>query len=161
MNKHKYMLWNYAAGLITVFALNSCGTIPGDWSFALGRRAAIIVELGTVRVDKYADWNSVEAEARRFLPLLLAKKGYVVSDTEENRYRIDAVLIEREYMENWKTRRSLSAEVLIWKRGEAALPLSAGGTVLTGSRKSLSSSKVVHDLMRSAIANAIKGLPKK
>jgi hypothetical protein len=158
--KNKYTLWNYAAGLITIFALNSCSTISTDWSFVSGRRTAA-VELGTVRVDKIADWTSVEAEARRFLPILLAEKGYIISDTEENRYRIDAVLIEREYMEEWKTRRSLSAEVLIWKRDEAALPLSAGGAVLTGSGKSLSSSKVVHDLLRSAIANAIKGLPEK
>jgi hypothetical protein len=160
MIKNKYTLWNYAAGLITVFALNSCGTVPADWSFVKGARSGSI-ELGTVRVDKYADWTSVEAEARRFLPLLLAEKGYIMSDTEENRYRIDAVLIEREYMEEWKTRRSLSAEILIWKRDQTELPLCAGGAVLTGSRKSLSSSKIVHDLLRSAIANAVKGLPGK
>jgi hypothetical protein len=113
-----------------------------------------------VRVDKNADWDSVEAETRRLLPLILTERKYPYSDTDENRYTVDIVLIEREYMENWKTRRSLSAEVMFFKQG-GTIPLSAGKAVLTGTKKSLSSSKVIYRLIISALSGALKGLPKK
>lgn len=112
-------------------------------------------ELGTVRVDKNAGWDSVEAETRRLVPLLLREKGYARGQD----YRVDVILIEREYMENWKTRRSLSAEIRILDNdgaGENA-PLAAGKALFLG-KKSLSSSKVLNDLLKAALSRALRAL---
>jgi len=152
----------YAVGIILIVLLGSCSILPsgGSWSFVPGKQVAA-VEIGTIKVDKNVGWDSVEAEARRFLPLLLAERGYIQNVPEKSRYRVEAALIEREYMENWKTRRSLSAEVIIWEQGENLLPLAAGKTVVDGSVKSLSSSKVLHRILNSALSSALEALPKK
>ena len=151
----------YAAGLFLTFLFCSCSTLPSgkSWSTASRTRRGS-AELRTVRVDKNADWDSVQAETSRLLPLLLAKRGYAYSDTAENRFITDVVLIEREYMENWKTRRSLSAEVMFFTPG-GSVPLSAGKVMLSGTKKSLSSSKVLHKLINIAFSRALKGLPRK
>jgi len=151
----------YAAGLIITLLFYSCSSFPSTRSWSAGSRTRKgNAELRTVRVDKNADWDSVEAETRRLLPLLLAEQGYPYSETSENHFLADIALIEREYMENWKTRRSLSAEVMLFMTGET-IPLSAGKAVLSGTKKSLSSSKTLHKLIKSALSNALKGLPKK
>jgi len=151
----------YAAGLILTILFYSCSSFPStkSWS-AVSRTRKGSAELRTVRVDKNADWDSVEAETSRLLPLLLAERGYPYPEMSENRFLADVALIEREYMENWKTRRSLSAELMFFRPGET-IPLSAGKAVLSGTKKSLSSSRTLHKLIRSALSNAIKGLPKK
>jgi hypothetical protein len=151
----------YAAGLIFIFLFCSCSTIPSgkNWPSGSGARKGT-AEVRTVRVDKNADWDSLEAETSRLLPFLLEKNGYPYSDSDENRYLVDLVLIERNYMENWKTRRSLSAEVLIIRPGEK-IPMSAGKAVLTDTAKSLSSSYILHVLLNRALSGALKGLPKK
>ena len=137
-----------------------------NWSPSSGKQFGI-AEIGTVRVDKNADWDSVEAETKRLLPLFLAEAGYKQTtqgiDLLEQiaTYRVDAVLIEREYMENWKTRRSLSAEILIWEskdQDEEKPPIAAGKALLSGT-KSLSSSKTLHGLLKVALSNALKALP--
>ena len=119
-------------------------------------------------MDKTADWDSVEDETRRLLPLLLAAAGYETPGASggsgaENTagasggsLRVDAVLIEREYMENWKTRRSLSAEIRIFRNG-GEVPAAMGKALLAGS-KSLSSSEVLHDLLKRALAGAFEAL---
>jgi len=152
----------YAAGLLLVLLVSSCSILPsgGKWSFVPGRQVAA-VEIGTIQVDKNAGWDSVEAEARRFLPLLLAEQGYIRSAPEKCSYRVEAVLIEREYMENWKTRRSLSAEILVWDKGESLLPLAVGKVVLSGTVRTLSSSKELYKMLSSALSSALGALPKK
>jgi hypothetical protein len=137
----------------------SCST-PGfsssqNWSPALDKQLGA-AEIGAIRVDKNADWDSVEAETRRLLPLLLSKAGYTHNAEEQEAFTVDAVLIEREYMENWKIRRSLSAEIVIRKNNET---IAAGKALLTGT-KSLSSSKVLHKLLESALNGALKALGK-
>jgi hypothetical protein len=137
------------------FSCSTLGLPSGQqWSPGSGKQIGT-VELGTIRVDKNADWDSVEAEAGRLLSLLLAEAGYKQNNPgTAPEYRVDAVLIEREYMENWKTRRSLSAEVLIWKANGTAVPgagekkpapVAAGKALLAGN-KTLSSSGVLYDL---------------
>jgi len=163
MNKEKmkFAAGLSVAGLILIILLGSCSILPSGkrWSTVSGKQVAA-VEIGTIRVDKNADWDSVEAEGRRFLPLLLAEKGYIQSAPERSAYKVEAVLIEREYMENWKTRRSLSAEVMIWDKGESILPLAVGKAVLAGTVKTLSSSRVLHKMLNSALSNALGALPK-
>jgi len=152
----------YAAGLLLIILLGSCSMLPSGKSWStVSKKQRDAVELGTIRVDKNADWDSVEAEARRFLPLCLAERGYIQNAPGKSRYRVEAVVIEREYMENWKTRRSLSAEVLIWEQGEKFLPLAAGKAVVSGTTKSLSSSKILQRMLRSALSRALGALPKK
>jgi hypothetical protein len=139
-----------------------------SWSPFSGKELGL-AELGTVRVDKNADWDSVDAEARRLLLLLLSKAGFkqntAAAAGQKMFYKVDVVLIEREYMENWKTRRSLSAEILIFKNettggsNEEKTPLAAGKALLSGT-KSLSSSKTLYNLLHLALSNAIKALPK-
>ncbi|MDR2662014.1 MAG: hypothetical protein LBC31_03355 [Treponema sp.] len=143
--------------------LVSCSTLVPFYPMGKGwppesRKIRGSAELVAVRVDKNADWDSVEAETRRLLPLLLREKGYV----QGTEYRVEAVLIEREYMENWKTRRSLSAEVRIWSNNgytEGAVPLSAGKALFLG-KKNLSSSKVLNDLLKAALSRALRALAK-
>ena len=144
-----------------------------NWSPDSGKQLGT-VEVGSIRVDKNADWDSIEAETRRLLPMLLAEAGYkhtapgTALSEQIPAYRVDAVLIEREYMENWKTRRSLSAEILFIENANDAFTdnsdkktiLAAGKTLLSGA-KSFSSSKILHDLLESALLNALKALPKK
>jgi len=151
----------YAAGLLLTLLFYSCSSLPSakSWSTA-SRPRKVSVELRTVRVDKYADWDSVQAETSRLLPLLLAKKRYHNLETAEKRFMADVALTEREYTENWKTRRSLSAEVMFFRPGET-VPLSAGKVILSGTKKSLSSSKVLHKLVKKAFSKALKGLPRK
>ncbi|MDR2470888.1 MAG: hypothetical protein LBD09_02105 [Treponema sp.] len=161
--------------LFAGLSLVSCGTlgIPGipsgrGWSLSVRNKRGT-AETGTIRVDKTADWDSVEDEARRLLPLLLAEAGYEPPDAPgapgtagsdgvsgSSGLRVEAVLIEREYMENWKTRRSLSAEILVFKNGGEA-PAAMGKALLGGS-KSLSSSEVLHDLLKRALAGALEAL---
>ena len=45
-----------------------------SWSPFSGEQFGF-AELGTIRVDKNADWDSVEAETRRLLPLSSPKPG--------------------------------------------------------------------------------------
>jgi hypothetical protein len=116
-------------GTFTSIGFCSCSMLgfPSgrSWSPFSGKGRGF-AELGTVRVDKNADWDSVDAETRRLLLLLLSEAGFkqgtqlqlstAAGDLTEQKpfYKVDAVLIEREYMENWKTRRSLSVEILFF-----------------------------------------------
>ena len=156
-------------GIIICFGFSSCSIlgIPSgqNWSPGSGKQLGVM-EMGTVRVDKNADWDSIEAETRRLLPLFLAEEGYKQAETDllwqkNNIYRADVVLIEREYMENWKTRRSLSAEIFIWENITGKEILLAAGKALLSGNKSLSSSKVLHDLLKLALSNTLKAIPKK
>ncbi|GHV86657.1 hypothetical protein AGMMS50230_22650 [Spirochaetia bacterium] len=151
----------FAAVLLAALYFFSCSTLgisSGQGWSALPPEKRGTALLGTIRVDKNADWDSIEAEAKRLLPLLLAEDGYAalpVYAEEGKTYRIDAILIEREYMENWKTRRSLSAEIRIFGSSEELL--SAGKALLSGG-KSLSSSKVLYKLVRLALSRALEAL---
>ena len=169
-----------------IICFSSCSTLGflsgQSWPLLSGRQLGT-AELGTIRVDKNTDWDSVEAEARRLLPLLLSEAGYkpgsrnmdsaLAPKTESHPvFTVEAALIEREYMENWKILRSLSAEVIIRQSREGMavnkdanasiennVPVAAGKAALSGT-KSLSSSKMLHKLLKSALSNALRALPK-
>ena len=157
-----------SAGIIFFLNFSSCSNMgfltAKSWS-SVSKNHIGFMELGMIRVEKNADWDSLEAETRRLLPLMLAEKGYGLNKQENPQgnipgYRIDAVLIEREYMENWKPRRSLSAEIIIRNAGaEENAPLAAGKALLLGN-KSLSSSKVLYDLLQLALDRSLQALPK-
>jgi hypothetical protein len=114
------------------------------------------LRIGAISADKSSEWNSLEREMAGLLPLLLLEQGYAAAETAG--CRIDASVIEREYLSGWKTKRSLSAEIRIWKEGEEQ-PFSAGKAMLSGDQ-SLASSKVLSTLLKLALSKALLGLEK-
>jgi hypothetical protein len=144
-----------------LWAFCSCAVFPplfpvseawsSEGSFGKGTMAA-----GTIGVDSVTGWDSLEREISGLLPLLLVEKGYAPPDTENKAdFTADVSVIEREYMEGWKTKRSLSVEVRIRSPGGALL--AAGRAMLSGD-KSLASSKVTNVLLRSALSKALSAL---
>jgi hypothetical protein len=164
--------------------------IPSKESWS-SRKTAVkgTVSLGAVSVDTVSVWNSLEREIAGILPLLLLEKGYRVPDgnalpadaaahgsggeiagqdilLDKNSsadFTADVSLIEREYMEGWQTKRSISVELRIWDAGKTApppaLPLAAGRAMLAGST-SLASSQTANKLLRLALSQALSSLEK-
>ena len=167
---------------ILLFAIvclfGSCASVPvvskTNSSWAVGKQGYTDpVWRGTIRVisvaaDKSGAWTSVENETRDMLPLLLSEKAFlVVSSSSFSDYCAEVKVREREYPDRWQTKRSLSAEVRIWKtsaQGDAQgsvdepLPLSAGRSLSEGTH-SFASSKVLSFMLRRAVRNAVRGLP--
>lgn len=142
----------------------SLGTSPGNsWSSEDRTKIAGTLRLETVTVDKPVDKASVEKEIRGRAPLVFLKRGYLlVSEEETAQYRADIRAIEREYIAGWKTRRSLSMEVFIWKDEEGGwdpVPLASGRAAGTG-QASLSSSPVTDRLLTTAVKRALGALKK-
>jgi hypothetical protein len=153
----KKLLWLCAALVL----YSSCAAFPPifphqeAWSSA-GTFGRGTMAVGTISVDSITGWDSLEKEIGGLLPLLLVEKGYVPPDTETKAdFTADVSLIEREYMEGWKTKRSLSVEVRIRGAGDAIL--SAGRAMLSGN-KSFASSNVTNVLLRSALSKALSAL---
>jgi hypothetical protein len=151
----KKNVWLFAAGLwalclsCTVFPVKEAWSSKG--TFDKGTMAA-----GKISVDSVTGWDSLEREIAGLLPLLLLEKGYAPPDTESGAdFTAEVSVIEREYMEGWKTKRSLSVELRI--RGPGDTLLAAGRTMLSGN-KSLASSTVTNTLLRSALSKALSEL---
>jgi hypothetical protein len=145
----------FAAGLSAL--CSSCAVFPvrEAWSssgtFDKGTMAA-----GKISVDSVTGWDSLEKEIAGLLPLLFLEKGYAPPDTESGAdFTAEVSVIEREYMEGWKTKKSLSVELRIRGRGEALL--AAGRAMLSGN-KSLASSQVTNVLLRAALSKALSAL---
>ncbi|MDR0402615.1 MAG: hypothetical protein LBH35_03395 [Treponema sp.] len=151
----KKRIWLFAAGLYAL--CSSCAGFPVEeaWSsggtFGKGTMAA-----GTIGVDSVTGWDSLEREIAGLLPLLLLENGYAAPDTENGAdFTAEVSVIEREYMEGWKIKKSLSVEVRIRDAGGALL--AAGRAMLSGN-KSLASSTVTNRLLRSALSQALSAL---
>jgi hypothetical protein len=151
----KKNFWLFAAGL-WVLCL-SCAAVPVKeaWSsagtFSKGTMAA-----GKISVDSVTGWDSLEREIAGLLPLLFLEKGYAPPGTKSGAdFTAEVSVIEREYMEGWKTKRSLSIELRI--RGQGDTILAAGRAMLSGN-KSLASSNVTSVLLRSALSKALSAL---
>ncbi|MDR1506122.1 MAG: hypothetical protein LBI67_03375 [Treponema sp.] len=125
-------------------AWSSSGTVNGE-----------IMSVGKINVDSSGSRDSLEREITGILPLLLLENGYRLPEPGgvPPDFTVDVSVIEREYMESWQTKRSLSVEVRIWQP-ETTLPLAAGRAMLSGN-KSFSSSKVTNTLLRSALSKAL------
>ena len=155
--------------IIVLFLLSlsfcGCSSFPFDvqknshWSGDIGN-AKGSVAIVSVSAERPGDWGALEEEARDLLPLLFSEKSYrVVSDLEGADYAADVKLREREYADGWRTKRSLSVEVRVWKRGALEpLPLSAGRSTIQG-KQSLAASRTLNKMLRKAVRNAIRGLP--
>jgi hypothetical protein len=134
-----------------------------SWSSKNRSGIAGTLRLETISVDKAVDRSSVEKEIRGRAPLVFLERGYLLSpEGEEAQYQATIRAIEREYISGWKTRRSLSLEVLIWQNGEEGrdpVPLASGRAAGTG-QASLSSSPALDRLLKTAVKRAVGALKK-
>jgi hypothetical protein len=147
--------------LCAVSGLVSCVNIPGTNAWSSGRLKTPrgLLRLGEISVDKAMDWASVEGEIRRRVPLIFLERKYLFTPQDgEADFRVDVRAIEREYLSGWKTLRSLSMEVHIWREGErTGTPLASGRAVQSGD-VSLSSVEILDYLLRRAARLALKGM---
>ena len=136
----------------------------GNSSWAAGNReeARGAIQIVSVSAERSGEWGLLEKEVKDLLPLLFFEKGYVtVSPDGHADIFAEVIVREREYIDGWKTRRSLSAEVRLWGREEfpdQPLPLSAG-RVLNNGKQTFASSGTLSAMLRKAVRSAIKGLP--
>jgi hypothetical protein len=139
----------------------SCVNIPGGnaWSSMRLKTPRGILRLGEVSVDKAMDRASVEGEISRRLPLIFLERKYLFAPKDgEADFRAEVRAIEREYLSGWKTLRSLSVEVHIWREGDrTGTPLASGRAVQSGD-VSLSSVEILDYLLRRAARMTLKGM---
>jgi hypothetical protein len=120
------------------------------------------IRVVSVSVDRSGEWSSLEKEINDLLPLFFSEESWlVVSSFDTPEYLATVKAREREYLDGWRTRRSLSVEVRIWAvcdEIDGTLPLSAGRSFVEGTR-SFASSAALSDMLRRAVKNAVNGLP--
>jgi hypothetical protein len=144
----------------------TCSSFPQSrsWSALKEDGIAGTVWVAAVKADKAGGWSSVENEAAALLPLIfLEQRLKAVGEGEDADYVAELSLREREFSRGWKNRTSLSVELRLWpaKAGarETALPLAAGQVLLQG-EDSFSSSGTLGRLLRKAVEQAVRALPK-
>ena len=151
-------------GQIVFFS--GCASFPSGsseaWSAGEREKAKGSVQIISVSAERPGDWGSLEKEISALLPLLFSEESYlVVSAQEAADYSADATVREREYLSGWQTKRSLSAEIRIWKGdGSEPLPITAGRSLIQG-KQSLASSATLASMLKKAIKSAVRGLPAK
>lgn len=160
----------------TVAGLLSCNTVPGtsneSWytyekEKRRERRSIGKIRLIGVSVYRAGGWDSIQSEIKGLAPLLFWKhRLYLVSDNADADYAADIRLHEREYMSQWRTKRSLALEVRIWEMpseipGGTAfsfddrLPLAVGRVIGAGNH-SFSSLRTSGRMLSRAVNNAVK-----
>jgi hypothetical protein len=99
------------------------------------------LQMGRVEVDKPAGSYSVEREISSILPLVFWELGYVFEPPSGKAdYIVDVYARERDVTHGWKTKKSISLEVVLWpvQQVNYALPegiqtpYAAGRSVLVG-----------------------------
>ena len=160
------MMKNVKLFLVFSFAVVSIGCVSfsdsSSWATKDLKEAAKSVQIISVFAEKPGEWGLLEKEVRDLLPLLFFERGYItVSPEHEPAYFAEVTVREREYLDKWKTRRFLSAEVRIWSSENFTgqpLPMSTG-QVLSEGKQTFASSQVLSDMLRKAVKNAVRGLP--
>jgi len=152
--------------IFILIVLGSCVSFDTSgksfWATGGMEKARGSIQIVSVSAEKSGEWGLLEKEVRDLLPLLFFEKGYItVSHDEQADIFAEVTVREREYIDGWKTRRSLSAEVRL-RAGEnflsQPLPLSAGRTLSNG-KQSFASSKTLSAMLRKAVKKAVNGLP--
>ena len=153
--------------VFTASVLGSCVSFDyfesSSWAWDRGN-ARGTVQVISVSAEKAGDWGALEKEINDLLPLLFSEEAYlVVSPSARADYSAEVSVREREFPDGWQTKRSLSAEVRLW-RGESfpgqVLPL-ASGRALNQGKQSFASSVTLSAMLRKAVKNAVRGLEKK
>jgi len=160
----------------TVAGMMSCNTLPGtsneSWytyekEKRRERRSIGKIRLIGVSVYRAGGWDSIQSEIKGLAPLLFWKhRLYLVSDDADADYAADIRLHEREYMSQWRTKRSLALEVRIWEMpseipGGTAfsfddrLPLAVGRVIGSGNH-SFSSLRTSGRMLSHAVKIAVK-----
>ena len=168
-----FSLKTLAILLLPLF-LFSCYSIPVNekdsrsWRMPEEKRIKGTVKIINVTADRSGGRDSLEKETAVLAPLYFWKKGFrTVALGEYADYAAEINLREREFSAGWRTKRSLTVEVRIWKcvdgdlqpeDAAGKLPIAAGRIVLTGN-KSFSSSKVAGKLLSDAVSKTVKRLP--
>ncbi|MDR1107275.1 MAG: hypothetical protein LBL44_13045 [Treponema sp.] len=132
-----------------------------SWSTSQDPRNLPSIRIAEVSADLTGVWTAVENEVAGLAPLVFWEQGFAAAGEEEAAdYEADIRLREREFISGWKTRRSLAAEVRIWKAGErngTNIPLAAG-RVTTAGDESFSSSKTAGRMLALAAGKAAAAL---
>jgi hypothetical protein len=120
------------------------------------------VRIVSISAERPGDWGSLEKEISALLPLFFSREAFLVVPQEAQAdYSADVRVREREYINGWQTRRSLTAEVMIWEGDSLGpLPLAAGRSVIQG-KQSIASSKTLSAMLKKAVKSAVRGLPSK
>ena len=150
----RFMLFMAVVGVLA-----SCGTYEKSWPRTLSKQNAEIqgtLQLGTIDVDKPGGSYSIEREITAILPLLFWEMGYVFEPaTGGADYIVDVYARERDIQHGWKTKKSISLEVVLWPvqsvryAGDESVrtPYAAGRTVIAGTA-GLSVSGHLENLLR-------------
>ncbi|MDR0474763.1 MAG: hypothetical protein LBH43_13955 [Treponema sp.] len=139
-----------------------------SWRISSNGKIAGTVWIAGIEADKAGMRSSLENEAACLLPLLLSDLKYLVTEENENTdFIINIKMREREFMRGWKTVNSVSIEAyfLAGKNSTAykeGMPvLLAAGRAVSESGRTLSSSKTLHSLLKTAIRQAVSALEKR
>ncbi|MDR0639307.1 MAG: hypothetical protein LBG27_10495 [Spirochaetaceae bacterium] len=154
-------------GMVMAGTLASCGTYEKSWPGTFPKQNTEIqgtLQLGTIDVDKPGGSYSIEREINAILPLLFWEMGYVFEPaTGGADYIVDVYARERDIQHGWKTKKSISLEVVLWPvqtvryAGDESVrtPYAAGRTVIAGTA-GLSVSGNMENLLRKTAKKAVK-----
>jgi hypothetical protein len=136
---------------------------PGKFTGA-GVEMRGTLRLGTVEVDKPGGSYSIEREINAILPLVFWEMGYFFEPATGNAdYIVDVYARERDVPYGWKTKKSISLEVVLWPvqsvvyagGQDVKTPFAAGRTVIAGTA-GLSASGNTESLLRKTVRKAVK-----
>jgi hypothetical protein len=144
--------------------LGSCSSIPysssSSWNSAMKQRGvsngetakAVGIVIDAIQVDKVLGAGSIETEMRRIAEMLILEKGfYVTGDADSASFHLKLVGVEREFLQGWQNRRSVSIEAWLWDIHDTAKPPFAVGRSVTVGNGSLSSSLELERMLRKAL----------
>jgi hypothetical protein len=174
----KKALFALLAALTVIVSLSACqtyGITYGNgkaWPGSFTKKDAIIrgtLRTGTIDVDKPGGSYSIEREINAILPLLFWEMGYVFEPaTGSTDYIVDVYARERDVQHGWKTKKSISLEVVLWPVQQVSYagavtgsdagvqtPYAAGRTVIMGTA-GLSVSGNMEKLLRKTAKKAVK-----
>ncbi|MDR0878227.1 MAG: hypothetical protein LBN21_09250 [Treponema sp.] len=150
--------------LMTIFV--SCESLGGNIyhssSWSQGKTLPHTIRLEKVSADLMGGGVSVKNEIAGLAPLFFAGQGYgLAAENETAEYAVDIRAREREFASGWRTRRSFSMEVRIWRLRDGsvieALPLAAGRVTASGDR-GFSSSEITGRMLNAAIRRTVSAL---
>ncbi|AEF82324.1 hypothetical protein [Leadbettera azotonutricia] len=148
----------------------SCGSFPAkfsssqSWSMPKEEKLSGTIWIASVWADKAGGWISIEKEAAGLLPLIFMDEGYLcLAEQDGADFIAEATVREREYIQGWKTKASISVDVKLWQktnsRALTAAPAAAGRVTVQGNA-SLVSSKTLNRMLKKAVKKAIHALEK-
>jgi hypothetical protein len=122
------------------------------------------LRVGTIEVDKPGGSHSIEREINAILPLLFWEMGYVFEPPAGKAdYVVDVFARVRDVAYGWKTKKSISLEVILWPLQSVSYagsedrktPYAAGRSVIVGTA-GLSVSGNMEKLLRKTAKKAVE-----